>query len=867
MVPLRPHLLLFVALVVSLAQAASAFVLNGRYWPAGSEIVMHLQLQGLPPDFRDGVASWNDSAADALAAWNQELGTVQFVRGSSPGTSGGDGKNSAFFSSTVYGDSFGDNVLAVAVNFSGSGSSVFTEVDVIFNTRRQWATYRGDGPYEAPYIYDLHRVALHEFGHVLGLGHPDQQGQPGTDALMNSLISDRDYLSADDAAGARHLYGSPVVQAPLGSPMTYQVLSRTGGTFSAANLPPGLVIDAQTGVISGVAEISGTYQVRVTISGPSGPYVFTIQIVVTAPPTAPGPNRLLSTIPLWAAQLAADPQRPRVYATLPLAASVAVIDTNSLSVIKTIPVTPRPQGLAVSADGKKLWVVGLQSPGNVDVIDLETLQLVQSFPLPHGGSDVKEGMQGRLYVSSSAVSELVQIDSATGALGASVQTSAGSSGLLQVTPDRRTLLNGRFGGNTLAKFDISGAVPVEVSSKVASALGQDLAISTDGSYILFPGNGLYYGHPGNSTPKIRTADPNTAAGAFHLPSAPGCAVFSGDDKFLYHSAITEGSLYVFDAETLVLLETITTRVPDQNSSPDLMSDITLDKSGGLLFYATLGAYSPPQIRIYGTGRLNASGSSTPRSKSLLNVSTRLRAQLNDGVLIAGFIITGNEPKKVALRALGPSLPLADRLADPRLDLRGAGGELVAANDNWNARRAEVLGSGLAPADERESAIIATLPPGAYTAILQGVASTIGVGLVELYDLQPGSTSRIANIATRGKVETGDNVMIGGFIIGGDQPTKVIVRAIGPSLATHGVAGALLNPTLDLHDGNGTRFASNDDWRSDQAAEIIASTVPPADDQESAIVRTLQPGGYTAIVRGKNDTSGIALVEVFNLEPQ
>jgi len=211
--------------------------------------------------------------------------------------------------------------------------------------------------------------------------------------------------------------------------------------------------------------------------------------------------------------------------------------------------------------------------------------------------------------------------------------------------------------------------------------------------------------------------------------------------------------------------------------------------------------------------------------------------------------------------------MGGKLDDPTLQLYNGSGQLVAENDNWNATRLEVLTTGAPPNDERESAIVATLAPGSYTAVLRGLGGSSGVALVEVFDLEPASTSRLANISTRGKVETLDNVMIGGFIIGGDQPTKVIVRAIGPSLATRGVAGALLNPTLDLHDGNGTRFASNDDWRSDQAAEIIASTVPPTDDQESAIVRMLQPGGYTAIVRGKNETSGVALVEVFNLEPQ
>ena len=150
-----------------------------------------------------------------------------------------------------------------------------------------------------------------------------------------------------------------------------------------------------------------------------------------------------------------------------------------------------------------------------------------------------------------------------------------------------------------------------------------------------------------------------------------------------------------------------------------------------------------------------------------------------------------------MRAVGPSLPVAGKLADPTLELHAGDGTLLSSNDNWNAHRTDVLGTGIPPANERESAIVATLAPGAYTAILRGLAATSGIALVEVYDLEPASASRVANISTRGKVETGDNVMIGGFIVGGDQPTKVIARAIGPSLTTQGVSGALVDTTMYL----------------------------------------------------------------------
>ena len=175
-----------------------------------------------------------------------------------------------------------------------------------------------------------------------------------------------------------------------------------------------------------------------------------------------------------------------------------------------------------------------------------------------------------------------------------------------------------------------------------------------------------------------------------------------------------------------------------------------------------------------------------------------------------------------------------------------------------------MATGLAPDDDLESAILATLDPGAYTAIVKGVNGGAGIGLVEAYDLGATDTERFANISTRGLVQTGDNVMIGGFIIG-NQTSQVLVRAIGPSLTAFGISNALAVPMLELHDSNGDLLASNDNWRSDQEAEIEATSLSPNDDLESAILRTLAPGAYTAILRGVTETTGVGLVEAYNLD--
>lgn len=253
--------------------------------------------------------------------------------------------------------------------------------------------------------------------------------------------------------------------------------------------------------------------------------------------------------------------------------------------------------------------------------------------------------------------------------------------------------------------------------------------------------------------------------------------------------------------------------------------------------------------------------------TLDNISSRVHVLTGENVMIGGFIVQSNTTKTVVLRAIGPSLSRAGvhgALADPILELHSDTGALIASNDSWNASDGRELSTlGLAPTDPREAALVATLPAGAYSAVVRGKGSTTGVALFELYNLDRIQGS-VANISTRGRVDTGDSVMIGGFIIGGADSTKVIVRAIGPSLLAAGVADALLDPTLELYDSNGVQTATNDNWRSDQQSAIQNSTVPPTDDREAAIVATLQPGAYSAIVRGKNGSVGVALFEVYAL---
>jgi glucose/arabinose dehydrogenase len=338
----------------------------------------------------------------------------------------------------------------------------------------------------------------------------------------------------------------------------------------------------------------------------------------------------------------------------------------------------------------------------------------------------------------------------------------------------------------------------------------------------------------------------------------------------------------------------------------VFGDFLRPGSGGRLFYGDLDARVMRELRlgvnprafglrIKGFGNDNAgelyvladNNTNTagqvlklvpiPATAGLLNISSRARVESDgQGFAIAGFIVTGSAPKSFIVRGVGPSLrvngqPIPGRLANPALTLLDSNSTVVASNDDWmtHPRQQEIRDAGLAPDDPAEAAVMVTLAPGTYTAVMQGVSGAAGIGLVEVYD--PASQLQVpanaVNLSTRARVRTGDNVLIGGMIVGGTGTQRVIARAIGPSLTSSGIAAPLPNPTLELVNASGVRIGFNDEWRSDQASEITATGLAPVNDAESAIIATLAAGNYTAIVRGASDTSGVGLVEFFRLNPQ
>jgi len=341
--------------------------------------------------------------------------------------------------------------------------------------------------------------------------------------------------------------------------------------------------------------------------------------------------------------------------------------------------------------------------------------------------------------------------------------------------------------------------------------------------------------------------------------APSNADPSSDPTiFTEIGALPQG--LTFDPVTGIISGTYTGLPRNGGAGPDAK-----DLSGGAL----LGS-----IQLFGT---NSHGTSTLQLLFLeapsgaVNIATRLLVGTGENVPIGGFIIQGNAPKVVIIRALGPSTGIPGALQDPTLELHdGAHPDIVVFNDNWKDSQEQIIrDTGIPPTDDREPAIIVALDPGNYSAIVSGKNGATGIGVVEAYDLgtaslDTSSLAKLGNIATRGFVDTGDNVMIGGFIIRA-RATRVVVRAIGPSLSAFGVPNALQDTVLELRDGSGSLIASDDDWRSTQEQEIIATGLAPTNDRESAIVATLNPGAYTGIVRGTNGTTGVALVEVYGLQ--
>jgi hypothetical protein len=271
---------------------------------------------------------------------------------------------------------------------------------------------------------------------------------------------------------------------------------------------------------------------------------------------------------------------------------------------------------------------------------------------------------------------------------------------------------------------------------------------------------------------------------------------------------------------------------------------------------------------HGLQSANVASAEIKVAAQLFNLSTRLQVQPGDNALIGGFIISGTDPKKVVLRGLGPSINVPGKLEDPVIQLYNSSNVNIGGNDDWKTDQQNVESTGLAPSNDRESALVTTLNPGTYTVVMRGKDNSSGIGVVEVYDVNLAANSRLGNVSSRGFIGTGDNVLIGGFFAGPQTAavTGVAFRALGPSLAALNVPQPVQDPTIEIHNANGDVIASNDDWESSQKSEIEALGLAPSDSRESVVVlRNFDPGAYTAIVRGKNNTVGIGLIEIYDVQ--
>src|SRR6266480_2289129 len=470
-----------------------------------------------------------------------------------------------------------------------------------------------------------------------------------------------------------------------------------------------------------------------------------------------------------------------------------------------------------------------------------------------------------------------------GAPGDLFETDQGSSAIFKFTPvgAKSTFATGlggpfglaidRFGNLFEANFNtgtIFKFTPAGVQSTFASGLNGPVALAFDASGNLFAAEGA-----GGTIDKFTPAGvKSTFASGLNGPSALAFDAFGnlfeadhGSNKIFkftpagvkttfatglqgpFGLAFGGGSLFESDTGSGTIIRFTAAGVKSTFASGlSNPTGLAFDSSGNL-FEADQGSGTIFKFTPAGTKSTFASGLSAPSGLAfttsttstayLANISTRALVQTGNNVLIGGFIISGTGPKKLVMRALGPTLSsfgVPGALQNPTLGLYNAAGALISFNDNWGdaPNKQQIIDAHLAPPNAAEPAILATLDPGNYTAIVRGVNNTTGVALVEGYDIEPGTSSQLGNISTRGFVQTGANVMIAGVIVGGSGSQKVIVRALGPTLSGFGVANALANPTLELRDINGNLIQSNDNWRSTQQAEIIATGLQPPNDAES-----------------------------------
>lgn len=520
------------------APSAHAYVLEGPRWPADTAIVMNLELGQNSSPLSDGFPSWDRSAEDALNLWNQYLlDGVRFsaVLGSSAANAKGNNTNTVTFAKTVFGQAFGTDTLAVTTYYSDDGDKTIREADVVFNSAKTWNSYRGPLQYDTRgiLVVDFHRVAIHEFGHVLGLDHPNEKGQT-VNAIMNSRVSDVDTLLQDDIDGVKAIYN------PVG--------------------------------------------------------------------------RAVKTFAVKARRLLSDPARSRVYAILPQDNALAVIDVNSLELVATLPVGSNPADLALSPDGRKLYVANSGSTVvAISVVDLDTLSVLPGISAPIAATAIAAGLDNRLYVlNSGSTTNITQIDASTGNIqGQFSFPMIYGAGFLRISPDKRTLYYGNAGisPSTLVRLDVSTPTVTLLQQSGFAALGsngQGLAISHNGLFLVYP-NGSGNGGASYGTKLISANDLSSVYGTFPSGTYPSVATFSPDDSLLYQFRDgPDGIIQIFSTSTFTLAGSFKVPNTGNTSYAGPVTDLVVTNGAkGYIFLATAnGSYSSSPalpLQVFTTG--------------------------------------------------------------------------------------------------------------------------------------------------------------------------------------------------------------------------------------------------------------------------
>jgi hypothetical protein len=442
---------------------------------------------------------------------------------------------------------------------------------------------------------------------------------------------------------------------------------------------------------------------------------------------------------------------------------------------------------------------------------------------------------------------------------------------------------GGYDGSSLSsggRYDPVADAWTPVSTANASARYVHTAVWTGSEMIVWGGTAsgdLNSGGRYNPVTDTWTATSMTnAPGARHYHTA----IWTGSEMIVWGglngSASNTGGRYAPDTDTWTA--TTPTNAPEGRAlHTAVWTGTQMIVWGGAGVVGTAlnngGRYCGQSATPTPTPTPTATPTATPVNVQMLNISGRIFVQTGDNVGFAGFIFQGGTSKRVLIRSIGPSLTVsgnsvAAALQNPFLELHDNNGLLLHSNDDWRTggQETEIQQSGLAPTDDREPALITNLTPATYTAVTRGVNGTTGIATIEVYDLESTVPGELANLSVRGDVRTDDDVLIAGLILQGGTPKRVMFRAIGPSLSGKGVPGALQDPTLEMHDGNGSLVRSNDNWhQAPNVAEIQSTGLAPTDDRESAILMTVVPDSYTAIVRGVNRTTGVALAEAYKLD--